>query len=71
MSEQASEKKTCEKKSCAVVKVGAKVLIGVVLIVLGLWAVIGWWPYLLGLIRGCLGLLLIMAGAITVAIAKE
>jgi hypothetical protein len=58
-----------EKKSGS--KTILKIVIGIVLIVLGLALVIVWWPYLLGLIQGCLGLFLIMAGAITIAIAKE
>jgi len=63
MAEQA-EKKTNSKTLL-------KILIGVVLIAIGLVLVIIWWPYLWGLVQGCLGLFLIMAGAITIAIAKE
>lgn len=71
MAEQGEDKKVDEKKCCAWSKSGFKVLIGVVLIILGLSAVISWWPNLLALLKGCVGLLLIMAGAITIAIAKE
>lgn len=66
MSEQATE-----KKSSAVVKTGVKIIIGAALIILGILAVIGWRWYLIGLIKGGIGLVLIMAGAITIAIAKE
>ena len=63
MAEQA-EKKTNSKTLL-------KILIGVVLIAIGITLVIIWFPLLIGLIQGCLGLFLIMAGAITIAIAKE
>ena len=71
MAEEANEKKVDEKKSHAWAKAGFKVIIGVVLIIIGLAAIISWWPNLLALLKGCIGLLLIMAGAITIAIAKE
>lgn len=59
------------KKCCSAAKAGSKVIVGVVLIILGLLAVISWrWP-LLTVIKGCVGLFLIMAGAIAIAIAKE
>lgn len=61
-----------EKKSAAeVVKVFIKLIIGLVLVGLGIWAVIVWWKDLLLVIRGCIGLFLILAGAITIAIAKD
>ena len=63
MAEQA-EKKTSSKTLL-------KILIGVVLIAIGITLVIIWFPLLIGLVQGCLGLFLIMAGAITIAIAKE
>jgi len=60
-----------EKKACACAKPGIKVIIGVVLIAVGLSAVVSWWLNLMILLKGCVGLLLIMAGAISIAIAKE
>ena len=66
MAEQANEKKTC---ACS--KSSVKVIIGVVLIAIGLAAAIKWRFSLLILVRGCIGLFLIMAGAIAIAIAKE
>ena len=60
-----------EKKSSEVLKTLLKIILGIILILLGLWAVIGWWADLLAVIRGCIGLFLIMAGAIAIAIAKE
>jgi len=48
-----------------------KVIIGLVLVGVGIVLVIRWIGPLITLIKGCLGLFLIMAGAITIAIAKE
>lgn len=48
-----------------------KVIIGLVFLALGIAAIIVWWQDLLAVIRGCVGLFLILAGAITLAIAKE
>lgn len=48
-----------------------KVILGLVFLVLGVWIVIAWWNDLLLVIRGCLGLFLILVGIITLAIAKE
>jgi len=53
------------------VKTILKIIIGILLIAGGIALVIIWFPFLVGLIQGCLGLFLIMAGAITIAIAKE
>ena len=76
MEEQAKtqEAQTTEKTEakCACSPKGLmKIILGVVLILLGLAAVIGWWASLWILIKGAIGLFLIMAGAITIAIAKE
>ncbi len=59
-----------QAKTGSPAKTAIKVIIGVVLVVLGLAAVIYWWPELRDLIKGCLGLFLIMVGAIVIAIAK-
>lgn len=48
-----------------------KVLLGVALLVVGLILVVAWKRELLVLIKGGLGLFFILAGAITLAIAKE
>jgi len=72
MTEEANDKKVDEKKSCcSCSKPNFKVIIGVVLIIIGLVLAIKWRFSLLILIRGCIGLFLIMAGAIAIAIAKE
>lgn len=48
-----------------------KVVLGLALIVLGVVAVIGWWGSLVEVVKGCAGLFLVLAGLITLAIAKE
>ena len=48
-----------------------KVLLGLVFLVLGVLAIVAWWRELLVLVKGCVGLFLILAGIITLAIAKE
>lgn len=60
-----------EKKGKGVVKSAVKVILGVALIVFGLLAVIIWWTDLWAVVRGVVGLFLLLAGAITIAIAKE
>lgn len=48
-----------------------KVILGLVFLVLGVWALIGWFDSLKVVFQGCIGLFLILAGIITLAIAKE
>ena len=48
-----------------------KVILGLVFLVLGVWAIVAWWTDLLCVVRGCIGLFLVLAGIITLAIAKE
>jgi len=48
-----------------------KVILGLVFLTLGALAIIKWLPDLLCVVRGCVGLFLILAGIITLAIAKE
>lgn len=72
MAEEVNDKKVDEKKNCCICsKPSVKVVIGIALIIIGLAAVISWWPSLVALLKGCIGLFLIMAGAIAIAIAKE
>lgn len=54
-----------------VVAVLLKVCIGLSLLVLGGLSILKWWPELLILVRGFIGLFLVLAGIITLAIAKE
>jgi len=48
-----------------------KVILGLVFLVLGGLAIYKFWPDLLTIIKGCVGLFLLLAGVITLAIAKE
>lgn len=48
-----------------------KVLIGLILIALGAWTIYLWWGDLLTLIRGGLGLVLILAGLIALALVAD
>ena len=48
-----------------------KVVLGLVFLGLGAMAILRWWNLLLMIIKGCIGLFLILAGVITLAIAKE
>ena len=48
-----------------------KVLLGLGFLVLGVLAIMKWWGDLVTVVRGCIGLFLILAGIITLAIAKE
>ncbi len=66
MAEEVKEKKVGEA-----LKTGVKIIVGVVLVILGILAIVGWRSDLLTLIKGGIGLVLVAAGAITIAIAKE
>jgi uncharacterized membrane protein len=70
----AEETKQEEKKCVEGKKVAStllKVVLGLVFLVLGVLAILKWWTQLLVLVQGCIGLFLILAGIITLAIAKE
>jgi len=64
-----TEKKCCDPKKTLVILF--KVVLGLVFLVLGGLAVLKFWGDLLVLVKGCIGLFLILAGVITLAIAKE
>ena len=64
----AEENKADGKKLVATI---LKIILGLILIVLGVLMVIGWWDQLVMVVKGCLGLFLILCGLITLAIAKE
>lgn len=66
--EQASLEKRREGKMLSTI---FKVILGLVFLVLGVLATIAWRGALLLVIKGCIGPLLLVAGAITLAIAKE
>lgn len=48
-----------------------KVILGLVFLGLGALAILNWWEFLLMIIKGSIGLFLLLAGVITLAIAKE
>lgn len=48
-----------------------KVVLGLAFLVLGVWALKAWWADLLSLIRGGIGLFLVLIGMVTLAVAKE
>jgi len=52
-------------------KAALKVVFGLVLLVLGVLAIAVWWQDLLTLIKGAIGIILILAGVVSLAIAKE
>lgn len=71
------EKKCCGgavEKCCDPKKTIAtlfKVILGLAFLVLGGVAILKWWKALLLIVKGCIGLFLVLAGVITLAIAKE
>lgn len=62
------EKKADGKK---VISTIFKVILGLVFLALGIGAILAWKQDLLTVVKGCIGLFLILAGVITLAIAKE
>ncbi|MFH0762906.1 MAG: hypothetical protein V1925_03325 [Candidatus Omnitrophota bacterium] len=48
-----------------------KVVLGLALLILGAWAILAWWPEFLAVVKGCIGLFLLLAAAIILVIAKE
>ena len=67
MSEESKDTDTC----CSCSKAGGKIVAGIVLVVIGLILTIKFFGPLMTVFSGCIGILLILAGAITIAIAKE
>jgi len=63
------DKKCCDAKKT--LSMLFKVVLGCVFLVLGGLAVLKWWKALFFIVKGCIGLFLILAGVITLAIAKE
>ncbi len=48
-----------------------KIIIGLILIALGAWTIYLWWPDLLALVRGGIGLFLILCGLIAFALISD
>jgi len=69
MAEEVKQEEKVEGKK--IISTLFKVILGLVFLALGLLAIIKWLPDLLAVIKGCIGLFLILAGIITLAIAKE
>ncbi len=67
--DQTQEKE--EKKSSGAGKVIFKYTLGILIVALGLYLAWSWRADLLTVIKGCLGLTLVLAGFIAIAIAKE
>jgi fatty acid desaturase len=69
----AEEVKQEEKKEQAkkILSTIFKVILGLVFLALGVMAILRWWRDLLLIAKGSIGLFLILAGIITLAIAKE
>ncbi|MCM8795299.1 MAG: hypothetical protein NC928_01195 [Candidatus Omnitrophica bacterium] len=66
------EEKQEEKKDIKqILSTVFKVILGLVFLGLGVWAIIAWWRDLLLVVKGCIGLFLLLAGVITLAIARE
>jgi len=64
-----TESKCCDSKKMLSMLV--KVVLGLVFLVLGGLTIYKFWPDLLIIVKGCVGLFLLLAGVITLAIAKE
>jgi thiol:disulfide interchange protein len=73
MADEAKRSESCQgpNKKCGGAKAVVKYLIGIVLLVVG--ALLLWYlrKEFLILVQGCIGPFLLLAGAITIAIAKE
>jgi hypothetical protein len=65
------EDKCCCAQGNKVLSTMLKVVLGLAFLALGAIAILRWWGLLLMIIKGCIGLFLILAGVITLAIAKE
>lgn len=62
--------KPCEKKTQTIRKTVANLVVGIIFIGLGLLAIFYWWPELISLIKACVGLVLVIIGAILIIISK-
>ncbi|MFC1514752.1 hypothetical protein ACFL5X_02515 [Candidatus Omnitrophota bacterium] len=70
-----TKQKQCQSREkqcgCGFATTGLKVIVGLAFIGVGVWAVLTWWTELLSVVKGGIGLLLILVGAITIAIARD
>jgi hypothetical protein len=58
-------------ESSKVLSVALKTILGLGFLALGVLSIVRWWVHLKVVILGCLGLFLLLAGIITLAIARE
>ena len=66
MAEEKEKKSTKENAMTAL-----KIILGIILVVIGVWTIIIWRWDVLALIRGSIGVIILLGGAICFAIAKE
>jgi uncharacterized protein (DUF983 family) len=73
MEEQNKPQTEEAKKPSAGLKTVVKIILGIVFIALGLFLLLKWcwWRYLWVIIKGIIGPFLVLAGVITLAIAKD
>lgn len=71
MAEEVVKQEECKFDVKKAFWIAFKVILGLVFLVLGAVAILRWWVNLLIVIKGCIGLFFILAGIITLAIAKE
>lgn len=65
------KKEEKQEKIKKIISTVLKVILGIFFLFLGVLAIFRWWNALLILVKGSIGLFLILAGIITLAIAKE
>ena len=63
----AEEKKSAKENLMTVLKI----ILGLVLVSVGIWAIVCWRWDVLALIKGSIGIIILLAGIICFAIAKE
>ncbi|HAV43331.1 TPA: hypothetical protein DCX15_04875 [bacterium] len=71
--EEKVEEKAVEpqKEKGETVKKALKILLGVVLVVLGIWMIVVFWGQVVSLFKGCIGGILILAGLVCFLLAAE
>ena len=48
-----------------------KTILGLIFLALGIWAVLKWKTNIIFMVKGCIGLFLLLIGAVTLAVAKD
>lgn len=74
MAEEIKQEEKQEEKKVEIGRILStifKVILGLVFLALGIWAIIVWRKDLWIVIKGCIGPFLVLAGIITLAIAKD